>query len=66
MRDISYFSLSKNIFLCVFPYGKTGYTKDGKELNDTKWNGMTACLFSYFTLRKTSHQFFAQYTTPYH
>jgi len=26
---------------------KAGYTKDGKELNDTKWNGMTSCLFSY-------------------
>ena len=69
MRDISYFSLPKNSFFCVcvcFHMAKAGYTKDGKELNDERWNGMTACLLSYFTLRKISHQLFAQCTTSYH
>jgi len=51
------FSLTKAYFFFKRSHtAKAGYTKYGKELNDTKWNGMAACLFSYFTLRKVSYQ----------
>jgi len=34
---------------------KAGYTKDGKELNDTKWNGMRQPAYFHISLSEKHH-----------